>query len=296
MIDLTKPEGNPQVPRSDIVDDFASKHEFVMGEVYGLRSWNVDELGRLRGVHYRHPVRPGENIARCGDHMDSYPIDKKHDMTNCSCGFYAYFADEEHPRAYGSVFGVIRAYGRTTIGTSGFRAEKMNVVALAVTANKTYLDRNPLEKFLGLLYPRRNVMLGSDLFPTLLYIAAAICGIFPMIIGWLDYFWPDGNGGEPTFGWTIALTVLVGYALFGLFNADAHFLRPSKKQLRKRTEAFNSANEKIERFKKLYPGVPIYSSRKEMLKNHPISSIEDFVSGSVVPDPDTDPDFWERDL
>lgn len=51
---------------------------------------------------------------------------------DCSCGFYGYFdataADTYHRP--GHVYGVIKGYGRVTVGDRGFRAEKAELVAL----------------------------------------------------------------------------------------------------------------------------------------------------------------------
>lgn len=47
---------------------------------------------------------------------------------DCECGFWAY--DEENHRPHGVVTGIIEAYGKVTIGTRGFRAEKARIVAL----------------------------------------------------------------------------------------------------------------------------------------------------------------------
>lgn len=47
---------------------------------------------------------------------------------NHSCGFWAY--DEHHFQEHGDVIGVIEGYGKTTIGTKGFRCEKARIVAL----------------------------------------------------------------------------------------------------------------------------------------------------------------------
>src|SRR4051812_39387345 len=37
----------------------------AMGQVTGARSFLVDGLGRLTGIHYKQVWRPGENVAEC---------------------------------------------------------------------------------------------------------------------------------------------------------------------------------------------------------------------------------------
>lgn len=54
---------------------------------------------------------------------------------SCTCGFYAYNNQESLIRnSYtndSAVFGLIKGYGKVTIGTKGFRAEKADIVALS---------------------------------------------------------------------------------------------------------------------------------------------------------------------
>lgn len=53
---------------------------------------------------------------------------------SCTCGFYAYNNEDSLIRnSYtndSAVFGLIKGYGKVTIGTKGFRAEKADIVAL----------------------------------------------------------------------------------------------------------------------------------------------------------------------
>lgn len=49
---------------TNTASDFAGL-EFAPGEVFGSRSFKVDQLGRLTGVAYETVWRPGENTAEC---------------------------------------------------------------------------------------------------------------------------------------------------------------------------------------------------------------------------------------
>jgi hypothetical protein len=98
--------------------------EFAMGSVTGVRDWKVDEYGRLRGISYDAIWRPGENQAKCGS--EPADIEESH-----GCGFWAYYASTGRAHT-GQVTGVIEGYGKTTLGSKGFRCEKAKVVALAV--------------------------------------------------------------------------------------------------------------------------------------------------------------------
>lgn len=138
-------------------------YDFALGSVKGLRSWQIDDKGRLRGITHPAVWLPGENASTCRvkTRCPSSPmsdglfydrptlgprsLDKNackvdgcdgihHPTThtfdpNCECGFWAY--DEAGFKPCGQVTGVIEGFGRTTIGTKGFRCEKARVVALA---------------------------------------------------------------------------------------------------------------------------------------------------------------------
>lgn len=159
--------------------------DFALGSVKGLRSWQIDDKGRLRGITHPAIWLPGDNVAICkaksrcpkaksmweieysmtptlgpraldskacqADGCDGlyHPTDHTFDPS-CECGFWAY--DEAGFEPHGQVTGVIEGFGRTTIGTKGFRCEKARVVALARENNDGALT---LSEWLRLkqLYP-----------------------------------------------------------------------------------------------------------------------------------------------
>ena len=59
------------------------------------------------------------------------PHDAPH--LNCHCGLYGYHADDEH-LSYHPIVGIIRARGRLIVHERGFRAERVEVMALAFDA------------------------------------------------------------------------------------------------------------------------------------------------------------------
>lgn len=70
---------------------------------------------------------------------------------SCACGFWAY--DEASFTPQGEIVGVIDAYGKTTIGTKGFRAEKARILGLSrVDRNGKALSRSLIFR-LASLYP-----------------------------------------------------------------------------------------------------------------------------------------------
>lgn len=53
------------------VEEFAGL-EFAVGSVTGTRSFMVDRLGRLTGIHYQQVWLPGENESECRKREDSF--------------------------------------------------------------------------------------------------------------------------------------------------------------------------------------------------------------------------------
>lgn len=133
-------------------------YEFVAGHVMGLRSWQADAEGRLVGVTYPAIWKPGENVSECyadpqvgkcpsstatewynEKHCDYgncdgvwHYRDEHHYDRNCNCGYWAY--NEKNFSPDGTITGVIKGYGKTTIGPRGFRCEKAEVMALSRSA------------------------------------------------------------------------------------------------------------------------------------------------------------------
>ena len=53
---------------------------------------------------------------------------------NCHCGLYAYHGDDEHLPLH-PITGIVRARGRLIVHERGFRAERVEVLALAFDAD-----------------------------------------------------------------------------------------------------------------------------------------------------------------
>ena len=135
---------------------------FAVGVVRGVRSYDVDKLGRLTGVTYKQIWKPGENEAVCrrsgAEDMWAYaamafsfsldsrgvgrasrqppkpPVDyeKPHAMHDCKHGFYAYYDGSDDYHNEDRVSAVVEGYGETVIGSRGFRSMKARVVALHI--------------------------------------------------------------------------------------------------------------------------------------------------------------------
>jgi hypothetical protein len=107
------------------------------------------------GLHTSEPSRYYPRVA-CGDPTcvrgEYHVVDSGHRFDpSCECGFWAY--DEAGFKAHGRVVGVIEGYGKTTVGTKGFRCEKARIVALSCENGEgERLSRSVLAR-LATLYP-----------------------------------------------------------------------------------------------------------------------------------------------
>jgi hypothetical protein len=120
----------------------------AVGTVTGHRAWNVDHLGRLRGITHPAVWLPGENVAACKGHRGSSMYfgwgvetpekrepctDEQIPVDSCGCGFWAYHAGGDRPKPSDErAIGIVEGYGRTIIGTKGFRSQKARIVAVVL--------------------------------------------------------------------------------------------------------------------------------------------------------------------
>lgn len=140
-----------------MIDPALEEVGFAVGVVRGVRAFNVDALGRLRGVSYSQVWVPGENVAECrrsrSDDMwqaaftYSFTIagqtiapvtekridyEKPHAMQDCKHGFYAYYDGSNDYHDEVRVSAVIEGYGEAVIGSRGFRCMKARILALHI--------------------------------------------------------------------------------------------------------------------------------------------------------------------
>lgn len=107
-----------------------SGKEFAIGVARGARSFKVDRLGRLTGIHYTQVWTPGENHSECRAEARAH---KEGDFAEkCRCGFYGYYDGSNDFHADGTVSGVIEGYGEAVLGSRGFRVTKARIVALTI--------------------------------------------------------------------------------------------------------------------------------------------------------------------
>jgi hypothetical protein len=145
-----------------------SDRPFVAGSLFGLRAFHVDRYGRLTSPSFGdHVFTPGENVSVCkrgwtkpappgsltfAVHASfaswhETPQQRAEREENearaqqpheagaifCRCGFYAYTDgrnDYLKENRRDRVGGIVEGYGICTVGTRGFRAERVRLVAL----------------------------------------------------------------------------------------------------------------------------------------------------------------------
>ena len=134
-----------------------SSQEFSLaaGSVHGYRWWTLNppdlnrnpfaentswNPGRLLGQTRQYRWEPGINEASCLSLPVLRPAvrpEHRPPEENCGCGVYAYWAPPEIPHFHGQdlwVLGVIQGFGRTLIGSEGFRCQKARIAALHLPA------------------------------------------------------------------------------------------------------------------------------------------------------------------
>lgn len=229
-------------------------YEWTIGEVYGVRSWNRDSLGRLVSPQRSYVWRPGENIAD--------------DATRH--GFYAY---TDTPSYKGDVKGIIKGYGKTTEGTRGFQCEKAEIVAL-VDGTKP-VKHNKLRDFAAKRVANsRTHDLGALALWLFLVTVALGGGLF--ILSVVVHNW--WMFALPMAGWSAVLGVTwYAYSPFGWGasgDTTGHSWKKAKRYLNKTPRTL----------RELYPNARFYDTVEDMLEDSRISKAD------ITPD---NPAFWD---
>lgn len=223
--------------------------DLAPGAIYGVRSFRVDELGNLNSIGYSHMWKPGVNESECPYTTLEYISTghagvfrrrtyKERKYGRCTspdhgCGFWAYHDGTHYP--YGNVTGVVKAWGRTTIGTKGFRAEFAEIVAICATPPPQTLRRKSIMEGYGVI-----VLFGTWFF------------ILPALLGWFhSAVWAG-----------FATPALAALIWSGLLVYAKHADRLQARYLWKKR--YLPLREK-------FPDVAYYTDYREMLKDFPPS-------------------------
>lgn len=286
----------------------------VAGSARGVRAFEVDVLGRLRGVTHAQTWTPGDNEAECKrpvisrekfdevQQMDyrlvsngvvvnsgpSFRIEgDPHDLADptCTCGFYAYTdAGKDHYEAKGRVTGVVEGFGATTVGTHGFRASKARLVAICVEREpepEVAADPAPSAAQKARRTQRRLAVAGGSF--ALIGVAAclwtsnwlaALSAAIWVAIHVLGFKYPSAGNAERP-------EPEFRYAMGG------HISTPRGIRIRTSVPEVDKPEVDVEKVRRNYPDVPFYTSRAEMLRDFPPDRGEELT-------PDNDPEFWTR--
>lgn len=299
-------------------DGHVEEFELSLGHVTGVRGFMIDGLGRLTGVTVRSVFRDGANVATC----EGSPVD---DIADHTCGYYAYFDQDETKHFYGAQVGaIVRGYGRTVVGTKGFRAEKADLQALfpidtvgpKITPGARSVPSGKPSQFRS-LYPRaywflrhgtNGLLDGIALVLGILLLSVApvltadlLVRGFP-VAAWLSLFlglslalWSGGFLRRMWHGGLAAIDLK--YPSLPMRN-----VANLKRLCRGDISPVPSPSPKIEKHREdhfarlavLYPDVPQYASFQDALKDYPLTSPEEHKLPE--PSPENDPDFWDRKI
>lgn len=265
-----------------------SDREFAITPMTGIRSFRVDGLGRLGPpAQGSKPFKPGWNDAECAATLYA-PVhralialssslqpekakggfvavpDEPHQVASlrCSCGFYAYHDNGHNPhhRESENVLAIVEGAGLVTVGSRGFRASKLRLVALidpGTAKSQSRIDR--LSAWLA--EHEVTTLLGSSVGLT--------AGISGLIAGLKYGWWPVS-----ALGGLVAALAAVAFIL-GLrgipINVDRKYAGP---------------RPSLALVRAAYPDVPVYPTVAAALKAHPLTP-------PPPPDP-SDDDFWTR--
>lgn len=111
--------------------DYKGNDLLILDSVIGYRQWNWDNY-RLQSMKPGSWTN-GSLTAEC-HHFSVIDSPEKHRSPDldCTCGIYAHYLPiESYERQNSNVFGVVEASGKILMGTKGFRAEKVKILALS---------------------------------------------------------------------------------------------------------------------------------------------------------------------
>lgn len=196
-------------------------------QVYCNRGLEMLDFLRRPGAHpdWSKVVWPQHVYERVMADARSRQRNEICDNDNHSCGLWAYHDGSRYTVSMNTTSGVIRGYGKTQIGTRGFRASKADIEALVVR-----------DRLMMVVLP---------------------LGMLSQVVPWVWSVWNwDAQGaivlGISSCTWIAGLFVLYVLGLRRvIYNLDIPRMR--------RTRKYYAAR-----------GVKIYSTRRRMLRKHPV--------------------------
>jgi hypothetical protein len=253
--------------------------------VHALRGFALDELGRLRGMSHPAVFKPGVNTAEC-------KLCGTEKLRDCVCGFWAYFSDknpqgEPRPEVYrADIAAVIAGSGNILVAEHGVRAQRARAVALfpAPRALRPTAYLYPHVGRLRALFRRVSpaaVHILGVLVASAVMLSAVILQVRDVV-------------SVPV----VLLIVAAGVWLYGLAGLASRVDNTDDVEAALKSLTRPDPGKEwdtLHRLERLYPGVPVYPSMREALRQHPLSRAQDLLPPPApVPTPETDPTFWER--
>ena len=259
---------------------------FAFGSLTGLRAFNLREDGCLQGINFTQHYHEGENLAYCGaertddDRGSVYhwePETNHHVAVNwCSCGFYAYYnGSNDYWNSY-RVTGIVQGYGKCTYGNQGFRAQKLEILAII---NPFLTDKQVEEQAkrdtgkVDLSKPPiRDRFFGSRAYWWTLISTA----LFYISLTATMSIWMTDSILMTLVGIVLLVSSLVWLNLLLIWrrrwNRNASFLKLWQPNITLDEYGFGVNREKMVKVSRRYPNVPQYRSVNEALKVFPLTN------------------------
>lgn len=128
--------------------DVHPEREFVVAANVGRRAWILDDFDKpLRSLSwdYRWDTRGPHRSRRASDYVDPSNWAELYPTLGNAAGFYGYYGirgtfDHYSELAEPSyeIFGMVEGYGRTVVGTAGFRSEVAIILAFTTQGIKRH--------------------------------------------------------------------------------------------------------------------------------------------------------------
>lgn len=264
---------------------FDGEAALVVGSVTGIRTFHTDKHGWLYPPSYDSTVRfgAGINYARCAyqshysmwgsKSFDEAQIQvRRTDMfgyarrihpigsAHCSCGFYAFRTYERsiisgYPRPT-SVQAIVEGFGHVTVGTEGFRAEKLRIKAIVVPSVPRS-DR--FSRF-------SDGYIGSFWHLAMLLIGLAI--LFFNVVA--NFLWYDDWFGDNA-AWVSWMILTVGMTPTW-FNMAAFRYKKKYAGATSKSPALGYFEEVLPKIRENYPNIEIFTDPTKALKAYPVSN------------------------
>lgn len=241
-----------------------------VGSLTGIRAMAIDGMGRIKSPAMYFIWKPGPNHAGCYYLVENNYSDprqarylKEHKIAalHCTCGFYSYF-HQKHAYHYlpdrNGVYAIVKAYGRVTYGEVGFRAEKMEILALINPPASTYKGEEPVPPKPPGRWPFIPVWLGIAVMAFCL-----VSALFRDAETW------------PWIGYALGAALSLSFIEYQRYRLRK-FFKGLRAFTTRRSDWLSGpfsgvSDQHVERCKRRYPDIPWYDSVEAALKEHPLS-------------------------